>query len=301
MHADCLPHQVIFLSARVHPGETPSSFVFDGLLEFLLRESDPRAAALRERYVFKLIPMLNPDGCYRGNYRSDQFGANLNRCYHFASLERQPSIFAATAVLKSLHARRLLECYIDCHAHAGKRGCFLYGNRMAPSDQRHLDGPLYTFLLALNTRFVDTDQCVFYEGASGHAGSGREAVYAATGLAHVFTLECNYNDGKRVNTLPARYEAAVNDARCLSPPPPPLHPHARYGPSTWREVGKGLALAMLDFAGANPASRLGPPTELSRALNAYKGSLPAWLKAHTISNAGGADSDDEEKAAASCR
>ena len=301
MHADCLPHQVIFLSARVHPGETPSSFVFDGLLEFLLRESDPRAAALRERYVFKLIPMLNPDGCYRGNYRSDQFGANLNRCYNFASLERQPSIFAATAVLKGLHARRLLECYIDCHAHAGKRGCFLYGNRMAPSDQRHLDGPLYTFLLALNTRFVDTDQCVFYEGASGHAGSGREAVYAATGLAHVFTLECNYNDGKRVNTLPARYEAAVNDARCLSPPPPPLHPHARYGPSTWREVGKGLALAMLDFAGANPASRLGPPSELGRALNAYKGSLPAWLKAHTISNTGGADSDDEEKAAASCR
>ena len=235
------------------------------------------------------------------NYRSDQFGANLNRCYNFASLERQPSIFAATAVLKSLHARRLLECYIDCHAHAGKRGCFLYGNRMAPTDQRHLDGPLYTFLLALNTRFVDTDQCVFYEGASGHAGSGREAVYAATGLAHVFTLECNYNDGKRVNTLPARYEAAVKDARCLSPPPPPLHPHARYGPSTWREVGKGLALAMLDFAGANPASRLGPPSELGRALNAYKGSLPAWLKAHTISNTGGADSDDEEKATASCR
>jgi hypothetical protein len=29
---------VVFLSARVHPGEVPSSFVLNGLINFLLKE-----------------------------------------------------------------------------------------------------------------------------------------------------------------------------------------------------------------------------------------------------------------------
>lgn len=62
---------VVFLSARVHPGETNSSWVMKGTLEYLMSCS-PQAQSLRESYIFKIIPMLNPDGVINGKYVSTQ-------------------------------------------------------------------------------------------------------------------------------------------------------------------------------------------------------------------------------------
>lgn len=58
---------LIFLSARVHPGETNASWVMKGTLEFLMGTS-PLAASLREAYIFKIVPMLNPDGVVNGKW-----------------------------------------------------------------------------------------------------------------------------------------------------------------------------------------------------------------------------------------
>jgi len=49
-----------------------------GVLDFLTSD-DPEASALRDRYVFKVVPMLNPDGVINGNYRCGLVGADLNR------------------------------------------------------------------------------------------------------------------------------------------------------------------------------------------------------------------------------
>ena len=45
----------------MHPGETPASYMLQGLLDFLA-SSSPAASSLLNRYVFHVIPVLNPDG-----------------------------------------------------------------------------------------------------------------------------------------------------------------------------------------------------------------------------------------------
>jgi cytosolic carboxypeptidase protein 2/3 len=65
--------------ARQHPGETPGSFIMEGILDFLLDLENEEAIMLRKTCVFHIIPMMNPDGVVHGNYRCSLSGTDLNR------------------------------------------------------------------------------------------------------------------------------------------------------------------------------------------------------------------------------
>lgn len=56
---------MIFLTSRIHPGESNASWVMDGTLEALL-SNNPYVASLRDDYVFKIVPMLNIEGVVNG-------------------------------------------------------------------------------------------------------------------------------------------------------------------------------------------------------------------------------------------
>lgn len=66
--ADIATREAVVITGRVHPGETNASYIVEGILQFLVGDSDA-AKQLRNTYVFKVIPMLNPDGVVLGNYR----------------------------------------------------------------------------------------------------------------------------------------------------------------------------------------------------------------------------------------
>jgi murein tripeptide amidase MpaA len=77
----------------VHPGETPASFVLEGILNFLSQDTH-QARVLLDSFVFKIVPMLNPDGVARGYYRLDTLAENLNRFYINPCPKLQPTIYA---------------------------------------------------------------------------------------------------------------------------------------------------------------------------------------------------------------
>jgi cytosolic carboxypeptidase protein 2/3 len=50
-----------------------------GVIDFLTDPNNTEASLLRENFLFKIIPMLNPDGVINGNYRCSLAGCDLNR------------------------------------------------------------------------------------------------------------------------------------------------------------------------------------------------------------------------------
>lgn len=123
--------KVVFFTARVHPGESPGSHVLNGALDLITDLKSEQGKLLRKHYVFKIIPTLNPDGVSRGYYRLDSLGQNLNRFYNEPSKKDHPTIWASkAAVTQYAQQYKNLEIYIDFHAHASKKGVFMFGNSL---------------------------------------------------------------------------------------------------------------------------------------------------------------------------
>ena len=91
--------------------------MFEGLLRLLLTRGadDPRASALRRKFVFKLVPILNPDGVSRGHYRADTRGCNLNRRYQAPGKNiRNFVLFCYEANHTGYHIKYFIN---DCQSH----------------------------------------------------------------------------------------------------------------------------------------------------------------------------------------
>jgi murein tripeptide amidase MpaA len=68
----------VVITSRVHPGETGASFMVKGIIDYLVGPS-LGARILRDNFIFKVVPMLNPDGVINGNTRCNLAGVDLNR------------------------------------------------------------------------------------------------------------------------------------------------------------------------------------------------------------------------------
>ena len=211
---------VFVVTCGVHPGEKPANHLFNGALEFLLRADDARAARLRELYVFHLVPMLNPDGAFRGHYRHDTLGQNLNRHYESPDPAAQPSCAAVKALLTAAAKEERLAFYLDLHAHANKRGVFAFGNSDLAGGG-DAETRAYAQLCALNSPHFDLNHCNFSrknmasvdKNGDCKSGTGRVALFRETNgrVPHLYTVEANYNCSRLLNRVTEKSGDANDD------------------------------------------------------------------------------------------
>jgi len=181
--------QYIVLTARVHASETPGSFKIQGILQFLTGKSHI-AESLRNKFIFLIIPMLNPDGVIVGNNRCSLNGFDLNRCWESPSLE-QPTILAVKERLKDLVLRGdNIFVYCDLHGHSKLLNSFVYSCHSVFSAGycSWSRARLLPRLLLRHSPFFDYRQCSFKVEAD-RLTTARVVVWKELKATNSFTLE----------------------------------------------------------------------------------------------------------------
>jgi cytosolic carboxypeptidase protein 2/3 len=87
------------------------------------------ADILRKNVVFKVVPMLNPDGVTIGNFRTSLCGKDLNRTFKIQNDLLIPEVKALKDLVVRLKYewKARLMFFFDMHGHSIKKNVFLYG------------------------------------------------------------------------------------------------------------------------------------------------------------------------------
>lgn len=183
--------KVVYITSRVHPGETPSSFVCQGVIDFLV-SNHPIAKILREHLIFKIIPCLNPDGVYLGNYRCSLMGFDLNRHWQEPSPWAHPTLYSTKNMLMELDrsGKYEVDFYIDLHAHSTLMNGFMYGNIYDDMD-RYEKQSIFPKLLCANAEDFSLANTNFNRDAV-KAGTGRRTLGGCLDESHCYTLEVSF-------------------------------------------------------------------------------------------------------------
>lgn len=176
----------IVVFARVHPGESNSSWMMKGLIDFLTGPSLD-AKIIRENFIFKIVPMLNPDGVINGNYRCGLAGVDLNRCWIDPSPKLHPTIYHAKQMLKQFKEETEVVLVCDMHGHSRKKNIFMYGC----SSKSGVKEQVFPKLLETNSDLFSFADCEFGMQKTKES-TARIVIYKEFEIINSYTIESSF-------------------------------------------------------------------------------------------------------------
>ncbi|KAM8974616.1 cytosolic carboxypeptidase 3 [Pelodytes ibericus] len=189
---ECKKKKAVIVTARVHPGETNSSWVMKGFLDYIL-SCQVHACLLRDTFVFKVVPMLNPDGVIVGNYRCSLTGRDLNRNYKSRLKDSFPSIWFTRNMIKRVMEEREVLLYCDLHGHSRKQNVFMYGckGKGVHAEDSDLCEHIFPFMLSKNSPEKFSFSACKFKVQRSKEGTGRVVMWKM-GVRNSYTLEATF-------------------------------------------------------------------------------------------------------------
>ncbi|CAH2234171.1 jg9051 [Pararge aegeria aegeria] len=156
--------KAVIITARVHPGESPSSWMMKGFMDYLTGDTN-QARELREKFIFKLVPMLNPDG-------------------------------------RRLQEECGVAMYVDLHAHSRKHNVFIYGCESRKNSEKRLQEQVFPLMLHKNAADKFSFENCKFRIQRSKEGTARVVIWML-GVANSYTMEASFGGtelGSRMST-----------------------------------------------------------------------------------------------------
>jgi len=109
--------KVILIMALQHAGEDAGGYFVEGMIDYLLSDN-PEADNIRKNYVYKFLPMMNPDGIFGGISRYNAEMEDLNNIW-MNDERAQEEVSGVKKWTNKWHdAGNSLDLFIDVHNHS---------------------------------------------------------------------------------------------------------------------------------------------------------------------------------------
>ncbi|XP_023289641.1 cytosolic carboxypeptidase 4 isoform X2 [Orussus abietinus] len=192
--------KMIFLTSRVHPGESNSSWIMHGTLEALLSPSD-YASSLRDDYIFKVVPMLNIEGVVNGCNRYGLTNEDLNRRWSNPDQVLHPVIYHTKGLMEysTKVLQRPLHVFVDYHGHSRRKNVFLFGcsksGSWSAADRSKPDQPMQYLMLPHLMQKISPafamSLCSFKVERKKES-TARVAIWRQLGVSRSYTMESSF-------------------------------------------------------------------------------------------------------------
>eukprot|EP00826_Nyctotherus_ovalis_P046608 TRINITY_DN5288_c0_g1_i1.p1 TRINITY_DN5288_c0_g1~~TRINITY_DN5288_c0_g1_i1.p1 ORF type:complete len:427 (+),score=102.20 TRINITY_DN5288_c0_g1_i1:1494-2774(+) len=176
------------------------SFKMEGIIEYL---TSSQAQRLRNLYVFKVVPMLNPEGVLCGNFRCSITGVDLNRRWDAPDEFLHPQIFYLKNFMKMLGSgKQEILVFCDLHGHNRKNNSFIYGCNKAANGGfcSWTWVRLLPRILATKTAMFSYNDCRF-RVENWKQRTARVVAWKELGITNSFTLESSFFGYRRGDAI----------------------------------------------------------------------------------------------------
>ena len=186
------------------------------MIEWLLSD-DLEAVEIRDKFIVKIIPMLNPDGVIHGNYRVSLLGVDLNRRWSRPSKFLHPTVYYTKQIIKFFNEKGripgcdsggvVLSC--DIHGHSRNFDLFTY-NCYDDLSSNNLNIKAVTIGMDKLIPIFNLNSCKFVM-EKDKENTARVVLFKEVGIVSSFTLECTYYGSEYLRRQKQNYFLLTKD------------------------------------------------------------------------------------------